>query len=40
MPGYGWLLSDAQIAALVNYLNTRWGNRGDAVTDKDVAGLR
>ncbi|KAF0810853.1 cytochrome c [Alcanivorax sp. S71-1-4] len=40
MPGYGWQLSDTQIAALVNYLNTRWGNQGDAVNEKDVASMR
>ncbi len=41
MPRFGAMLSDAQIAAIANYVRTSWGNRGapDA-TANTVAALR
>ena len=41
MPPFGDLMSDGQIAAVVNYLRTHFGNNyQDAVTASDVKGAR
>ena len=41
MPPFGDYLSDAQVAAVVNYVRTNFGNQYlDALTQPDVAGLR
>ena len=41
MPPFGDLMSDGQIAAVVNYLRTHFGNDyQDAVTASDVRGAR
>jgi mono/diheme cytochrome c family protein len=41
MQGFGRMLDDAQIAAVVNYIRTNFGNSyTDAVTAADVAGAR
>jgi mono/diheme cytochrome c family protein len=41
MPGFGDMMSDAQVAAVVNYLRTHFGNDyRDAVTAKDVSLAR
>jgi mono/diheme cytochrome c family protein len=41
MPGFAPMLNDAQIAAVVNYIRTNFGNAyADAVTPSDVAGAR
>jgi mono/diheme cytochrome c family protein len=41
MPPFGKMLSDTQIAAVVNYVRTHFGNTyADAVTVKDVAAGR
>jgi mono/diheme cytochrome c family protein len=41
MPGFGDMMSDAQVAAVVNYLRTHFGNSySDAVTPKDVKEAR
>ncbi|WP_174504104.1 cytochrome c [Acidiphilium sp. C61] len=41
MPRFGAMLSDAQIAAIANYVRTSWGNRGIAdATANTVAALR
>ncbi|WP_263143705.1 cytochrome c [Pseudomonas sp. RIT-PI-AD] len=40
MPGFGWRLSDEQVAEVVSFIRSSWGNRGDAVHAKDVAHLR
>lgn len=41
MPSFGDMMSDAQIAAVVNYLRTHFGNDyRDAVTPKDVNQAR
>ena len=41
MQGFSRMLDDAQIAAVVNYIRTNFGNSySDAVTAADVAGAR
>ena len=41
MPPFGAMLSDDQVAAIVNYVRTHFGNRyGDAVTSEDVRAVR
>jgi mono/diheme cytochrome c family protein len=41
MPGFGDMMSDAQIAAVVNYLRTHFGNSySDVVSAKDVKEVR
>jgi mono/diheme cytochrome c family protein len=41
MPGFGDMMSDDQIAAVVNYLRTNFGNNyEDRVTAKDVKAAR
>jgi cytochrome c5 len=41
MPGFGDMMNDAQIAAVVNYLRTHFGNDyRDAVSPKDVTVAR
>ncbi|WP_239953116.1 cytochrome c [Pantoea sp. Z09] len=41
MPAFGWRLDDQQVADVVNFIRTSWGNGGKAdVTAKDVAKLR
>lgn len=41
MPGFGHALDDAQVAAVVNYVRTHFGNAyGDALTPAEVAALR
>ena len=41
MPPFGDMMSDAQVAAVVNYLRTHFGNDfRDAVTPKDVKQAR
>lgn len=41
MPSFGTMLSDEQIAAVVNYLRTSFGNRyGDAMAAAEVKALR
>ena len=40
MPSYASILSDAQVAAVCNYVRGSWGNRGPAVSSKMVAGQR
>jgi mono/diheme cytochrome c family protein len=41
MPGFGDMMSDDQIAAVVNYLRTHFGNNyEDRVTAKDVTAAR
>jgi mono/diheme cytochrome c family protein len=41
MPAFGRTLTDRQIAAVVDYVRTHFGNRyADAVTDADVATER
>ena len=40
MPSFGALLSDADVAAVVNHERTHWGNDAPLVTEADVAALR
>jgi mono/diheme cytochrome c family protein len=41
MPGFGEMMSDEQVAAVVNYLRTHFGNNyQDAVTAGDVKAVR
>jgi len=41
MPPFGDMMNDAQIAAVVNYLRTHFGNNyTDAVTAQDVSDAR
>src|SRR5699024_4595216 len=40
MPGFENMLSDAEIAAIVNHERTSWGNDAPTVTAEDVAKVR
>jgi mono/diheme cytochrome c family protein len=40
MPAFGGTHSDAEIAAVANYVTARFGSKGSQVTEQDVAGLR
>jgi len=40
MPAFDWKLTDMQIADLVTYMRSSWGNSASAVSENDVADLR
>jgi len=40
MPAFAWRLSDQEVADVVNFIRTSWGNQGSEVKATDVAGLR
>jgi mono/diheme cytochrome c family protein len=40
MPPFGGKLSDDDVAALLTYVRSAWGNRGSAVSASDVHGVR
>ncbi len=40
MPTHAPLLSDEEIAAVINYERTSWGNSSPTVTAKEVADVR
>lgn len=41
MPAFGWRMSDRQVADVVNFIRTSWGNTANSVvTEKDVAKVR
>lgn len=40
MPGFGWRLSDNQVADVVSFIRTSWGNQGTPVSADQVAKLR
>jgi len=40
MPGFAWRLSDQDVADVVNFIRTSWGNQAPTVTAGDVAHLR
>lgn len=40
MPGFGWRYSDQEVADLVTFLRTTWGNSADAVAAEDVKAVR
>ena len=40
MPAFGSAYSDAEIAAVANYVTARFGSKGSRITEQDVAALR
>ncbi|MGD9944364.1 MAG: cytochrome c [Burkholderiaceae bacterium] len=40
MPGFGWRLSDDEIAELATFLRSSWGNAAGSVSASQVKGLR
>ena len=40
MPGFGWRLTDADVADLLSYVRVTWGNKAEAVTPAQVAAVR
>jgi alcohol dehydrogenase (quinone), cytochrome c subunit len=40
MPAFAWRLSDQEVADVVNFIRTSWGNKGAQVKPADVADLR
>ncbi|GKX63512.1 alcohol dehydrogenase [Pragia fontium] len=40
MPAFGWRLNDQQVADVVNFIRSSWGNNASAITAKDVANVR
>ena len=40
MPAFGRIYSDAEIAAVANYVTARFGTKGAQLTERDVAALR
>lgn len=40
MPAFGWRLNDQQVADVVNFIRTSWGNNAPTITAKDVAKVR
>ena len=40
MPPWGGLLKDPELAAVVSYIRSAWGNKGAPVTVAKVAGIR
>lgn len=40
MPGFAWRLSDQDVADVVNFIRTSWGNQAAPVTADDVSPLR
>jgi mono/diheme cytochrome c family protein len=40
MPAFGNAYSDAEIAAVANYVTSRFGSKGSRLTARDVAELR
>ncbi len=40
MPVFGELLSDGEIAAVLTYIRSQWGNKADAVTEEMVKKVR
>src|SRR5690606_17267105 len=40
MPDFGGTLSDSDIANIINYERSSWGNQGKKITAKDVAAIR
>lgn len=40
MPAFGSIYSDAEIAAVANYVTARFGSKGSQITAHDVAELR
>ena len=40
MPGFAWRLSDQQVAEVVNFIRSSWGNQAEAVDAGQVKALR
>lgn len=40
MPAWGQQLSNGDIAAVITYIRSSWGNTGSAVTESQVAGVK
>ncbi|RYX95155.1 MAG: c-type cytochrome [Comamonadaceae bacterium] len=40
MPGFGWRLTDANVADVLTLVRSSWGNTGAAVTPQQVAAVR
>lgn len=40
MPAFGWRLSDQEVAEVVNFIRSSWGNQGSAVSASDVKAIR
>ena len=40
MPGFAWRLSDQEVADVVSFIATSWGNKGATVQASDVMALR
>jgi alcohol dehydrogenase (quinone), cytochrome c subunit len=40
MPSFAWRLSDQEVAQVVSFIRTSWGNRASPIAPKDVARVR
>jgi mono/diheme cytochrome c family protein len=40
MPGFSWRLSNQEVADLLTFIRTSWGNRASSVTAREVARVR
>ncbi|MDF5890217.1 cytochrome c [Pseudomonas syringae pv. syringae] len=40
MPGFAWRLTDQEVAGVVNFIRTSWGNQGSTVKADNVKDLR
>jgi len=40
MPGFGWRLTDANVAELLSFVRSSWGNRAEPVTPAQVGQVR
>ena len=40
MPSFAWRLNDQEVADVVNFIRSSWGNRSSPITANDVAKLR
>ena len=40
MPGCDWRLSDANVADVLSFVRSNWGNRAEAVLPAEVATVR
>ncbi|MGA9620071.1 MAG: cytochrome c, partial [Serratia proteamaculans] len=40
MPPFGWRLNDQQVAEVVNFIRSSWGNSAKPVSASDVASVR
>ena len=40
MPGFDWRMTDKEVAAVVSFVRSSWGNQAGAVSASDVAKVR